>query len=105
MQFEIIDESDILTVRSKKKVKANFDGGTWSKEKTYRTYWTNEDQEFLQSLIRIKVIRMNNKNKTAILDEIVEFRLLKKMYAEALVKEFIFHEANFIIYADQMIGE
>jgi hypothetical protein len=48
---------------------------------------------------------MNNKNKTAILDEIVEFRLLKKMYAEALVKEFIFHEANFIIYADQIIGE
>lgn len=105
MQFEIIEEADIICVRSQKKVKSNFDGGTWSKEKTYRTYWTNEDQEFLQSLVRIKVIRINNKNKTAILDEIVEFRLLKKLYAEALVKEFIFHEANFIIYADQEIGK
>ena len=102
-EFEIID-GDSITVpvrEASKKIEAFFPYGSYSKDRTYRTYWEDNDQDFLMSLVSIKVQRMNRKNQSVILDDIREFRLLKKVAREELVESFINIGYKFSLYGEE----
>jgi hypothetical protein len=101
--FEVID-SDAITVpvrERSKKIDAFFPYGSYSKERTYRTYWEDIDQDFLMSLVSVKVQRMNRKNQEVILDDIREFRLLKKVARDQLIKSFTIVGYNFSLYGEE----
>lgn len=99
MEFEFIDEEDIsIPERQSKKIDAFFPYGSYSKERTYRDYWSDSDHGLLCALVRIKVIRMNRRGKIAILDDIREFRLLPALIANDLCDDFAAHELKFSVY-------
>lgn len=102
-EFEVIDgDSIIVPVReASKKIEAFFPYGSYSKDRTYRTYWEDNDQDFLMSLVSIKVQRMNRKNQSVILDDIREFRLLKKVAREELVESFINIGYKFSLFGEE----
>ncbi len=101
--FEVID-SDAITVpvrERSKKIDAFFPYGSYSKERTYRTYWEDIDQDFLMSLVSLKVQRMNRKKQEVILDDIREFRLLNKDARDQLIKSFTIVGYNFSLYGEE----
>jgi hypothetical protein len=105
--FEVID-SDAITVpvrERSKKIDAFFPYGSYSKERTYRDYWRDNDQDLLMSLVSIKVRRKNRKGEVVILEDIREFLLLSKMFKEQLIESFINTECQFVIYHDQLVKE
>ena len=107
LNIEIIDEDDVeVVVREKKeKVDAYFPYGSYSKERTYRDYWRDNDQDLLMSLVGIKVRRRNRKGEVAILEDIREFLLLSKMFKEQLIESFVNSECQFVVYHDQLVKE
>lgn len=101
--FEVID-SDAITIpvrERSKKIDAFFPYGSYSKERTYRTYWEDIDQDFLMSLVSLKVQRMNRKKQEVILDDIREFRLLNKDARNQLIKSFTIVGYNFSLYGEE----
>jgi hypothetical protein len=107
LNIEIIDEDDVeVVVREKKeKVDAYFPYGSYSKERTYRDYWRDNDQDLLMSLVSIKVRRRNKKGEVVILEDIREFLLLSKVFKEQLIESFINTECQFVVYHDQLVKE
>lgn len=107
LNIEVIDEEDVeVVVREKKeKVDAYFPYGSYSKERTYRDYWRDNDQDLLMSLVSIKVQRRNKKGEVAILEDIREFLLLSKMFKEQLIESFMNSECQFVVYHDQLVKE
>jgi len=107
LSIDIIDEDDVeIVVREKKeKVDAFFPYGSYTKERTYRDYWRDNDQDLLMSLVSIKVRRKNRKGEVAILEDIREFLLLSKMFKEQLIESFINSECQFVVYHDQLVKE
>jgi tRNA isopentenyl-2-thiomethyl-A-37 hydroxylase MiaE len=101
LEFEVIDADEVIVTERKKKIEAFFPYGSYSKERTYRTYWEDNDQDFLMSLVSVKVQRMNRKKQEVILDDIREFRLLKKVAREQLVESFTNVGYNFSVYGEE----
>ena len=101
LEFEVIDEDQVIVPERKKKIDAFFPYGSYSKERTYRTYWEDNDQDFLMSLVSIKVVRMNRKKQEVILDDIREFRLLNKDARDQLIKSFTIVGYNFSLYGEE----
>jgi len=99
--FEVIDEGQIEIKEKVTKVETSFPYGSYSKERTYRDYWLDHDQEFLASLVSVKVARMNKRGKVAILDDIREFRLLNKTIASSLCDSFTNVGYVFSVYGDE----
>lgn len=102
-EFEFIDSDSIIipVKEASKKIEAFFPYGSYSKERTYRTYWEDNDQDFLMSLVSVKVQRMNRKKQEVILDDIREFRLLKKVAREELVESFVNIGYKFTVYGEE----
>ena len=105
--IDIIEEDDVEVVIKEKKVKVDafFPYGSYTKERTYRDYWRDSDQELLMSLVSIKVQRKNRKGEVVILEDIREFLLLSKMFKEQLIESFMNTECQFVIYHDQLVKE
>jgi hypothetical protein len=102
IEFEIIEETDIMYSRQPKEKKAQtfYPYGSYSTERTYRDYWSDEDQALLQSLVRIRVIRDNAKGKVTVLDNLTQFRLLKEVFANELCDWLFNNEYKFVVYND-----
>ena len=107
LAIDIINEDDVeIVIKEKKaKVDAFFPYGSYTKERTYRDYWRDNDQDLLMSLVSIKVRRRNRKGEVAILEDIREFLLLNKMFKEQLIESFVNSECNFVVYHDQLVKE
>jgi hypothetical protein len=105
--IDIIEEDDVEVVVKEKKAKVDafFPYGSYTKERTYRDYWRDNDQELLMSLVSIKVQRKNRKGEVVILEDIREFLLLSKMFKEQLIESFMNTECQFVIYHDQLVKE
>lgn len=101
LSFEFIDESELEVKEKATKIEAFFPYGSYTKEKTYRGYWEDNDQELLYCLVKIKVNRANKRGKIAILDEIKEFRLLTSILKNNLCDELKLNEFKFVVYFDQ----
>jgi len=101
LEFEVIDEDQVIVPERKKKIDAFFPYGSYSKERTYRTYWEDNDQDLLMSLVTVKVQRMNRKKQEVILDDIREFRLLKKVFRDQLVDRFTNIGFSFSVYGEE----
>ena len=97
IEFEEIDECLIL---NNKKAKLYFDStNNYAKDSNpIRFYNTEEDWDLLRGLVVIKCMRKNKRNQKIVLDDIVEFRLLPKDWAEELCGYLFRNNINFIVY-------
>ncbi|CAB4135657.1 hypothetical protein UFOVP573_56 [uncultured Caudovirales phage] len=100
LEFEFMDESEVEVKETKKAVKAYYPYGSYTKERTHRDYWLGDDQEFLASLVSIKVQRMSRRNQVIILDDIREFRLLTRAIATDLCESFATVGYKFSVYEE-----
>lgn len=97
IEFEEIDECLIL---NNKKAKLYFDStNNYAKDSNpIRFYNTEADWDLLRGLVVIKCMRKNKRNQKIVLDDIVEFRLLPKDWAEELCSYLFRNNINFIVY-------
>jgi len=100
LDFVICDENELEFPRQKKKkVKPYFDGGTYLVNYPHhRDGWTKVDWDFYASLVRIKVRRVNKKGLVAILDDIIEFRMLPTNEANILCQWLFDNDFVFVVY-------
>ena len=101
IEFEEIDECLIL---NNKKPKLYFDStNNYGKDSNpIRFYNTEADWDLLRGLVVIKCMRKNKHNQKIVLDDIVEFRLLPKNWAEELCNYLFRNNINFVVYENDM---
>lgn len=101
IEFEEIDECLIL---NNKKPKLYFDStNNYAKDSNpIRFYNTEADWDLLRGLVVIKCMRKNKHNQKIVLDDIVEFRLLPKDWAEELCGYLFRNNINFVVYENDM---
>jgi len=110
VEFEEIDESFIISTNDKK-FKPSFDdliydnenASSYVKNNRIRNYNNEADWDLLRSLVIMKVIRKNRRNKQVVLDDIVEFRLLPNTWAEELCNYLFKNNFNFVVYEDESL--
>jgi hypothetical protein len=100
LDMVIVDESELEFPRQKKKkIKPYFDGGTYlTNYPHHRDGWTKVDWDFYASLVRIKVRRVNKKGLVAVLDDIIEFRMLPTNEANILCQWLFDNDFTFVVY-------
>lgn len=101
IEFEEIDECLIL---NNKKPKLYFDStNNYAKDSNpIRFYNTEADWDLLRGLVVIKCMRKHKHNQKIVLDDIVEFRLLPKDWAEELCNYLFRNNINFVVYENDM---
>ena len=65
-----------------------------------RDYNNENDWDLLRSLVVMKCVRKNRRKEKVVLDDIVEFRLLPKQWAEDLCEYLFRNDFNFIVYEE-----
>ena len=65
-----------------------------------RDYNNENDWDLLRSLVIMKCVRRNRRKEKVVLDDIVEFRLLPKQWAEDLCEYLFRNDFNFIVYEE-----
>lgn len=101
IDIEFVDADSIKVASRSSKPKLYFDGGSYLRNSPhYRDGWQDDDHLFWASLVRVKVTRINNRGKVAILDDIIEFRKLTAKFAAELCESLKMSGAVFAVYHD-----
>ena len=98
IEFEEIDECLIFNKKGKR-FAPTFN--SYEDKDKIRFYNNEKDWDLLRGLIIMKCIRKNKHNQKVVLDDIVEFRLLPKDWAEELCNYLFRNEFNFVVYEDE----